>query len=490
MSSKWNKISFKKPNTNFFNRQNGKLKMAAIGALLISTVSFNLAFAKETDHTNTFNKIYHVYVANNYIGAVADEAAIQEVVAQKEQEVSIQYKGFAVDAGASVKIVPEQVFQVDTKDAETIEQLKEVIIVKAEAQAIQVNGKVIAYVKDEADFDATVDTLKLQYISQRDLDKLNASPSSEQLPPLKENETRIVEITLSGDLTSGEAQVLPTSIVTVDEAVKILKTGSLEQELYTVKSGDVLGSIANAHGLKTAELLALNPSISESSILNIGQQLNITVEKPHISVKVVQEKVKVETIDFAKVVEEDSTMLKGEKVVKQEGTYGKKEVSYLITEENGVRTERAQTSENIIAEPENRIVVVGTKVIPSRGTGIFAWPTVGGYISSQMGHRWGRTHEGIDIARPSDYTIKASDNGVVKTAGRHATYGNYIVINHNNGFETLYAHLSEIDVLVGQVVAQGSAIGIMGSTGRSTGTHLHLEIYKNGHVVNPLTYLN
>jgi len=133
--------------------------------------------------------------------------------------------------------------------------------------------------------------------------------------------------------------------------------------------------------------------------------------------------------------------------------------------------------------------VVGTKVVSSRGTGEFTWPTVGGYISSGMGQRWGTTHRGIDIARPSNYNILASDNGVVVSAGVSGSYGNRIVINHNNGYTTLYGHLSSIKVSVGQVVEKGSVIGIMGSTGNSTGTHLHFEVEKNGELVNPLSYV-
>ena len=281
----------------------------------------------------------------------------------------------------------------------------------------------------------------------------------------------------------------PKEITSVDEAIEILQTGAEEKQVYSVQAGDAFETIAKKHNLTIAQLLELNPTLTVDSVLQIGQQLNVTVEKPFVSVKAVYEKKSVETIEFAKIVEEDATMLKGEKVVKQEGANGKKEVSYLITEENGERTERVQTDEIIVVEPENRVVVTGTKVIPSVGTGTFAWPAEGGYVSSQMGSRWGRYHYGIDIARPSGYTIKAADNGVVKTAGSHSTYGNYIVIDHNNGFETLYAHLSKIDVSEGQIVAQGAAIGVMGSTGRSTGTHLHLEIHKDGAEVNPLTYL-
>lgn len=98
-------------------------------------------------------------------------------------------------------------------------------------------------------------------------------------------------------------------------------------------------------------------------------------------------------------------------------------------------------------------------------------------------------HKGIDIAGPSNRTIKAADNGVVVSAGRDGTYGNKVVVNHNNGMKTIYAHLSSISVKVGQTVEKGSKLGVMGSTGRSTGIHLHFEVYKNGALQNPMDYL-
>jgi murein DD-endopeptidase MepM/ murein hydrolase activator NlpD len=97
-------------------------------------------------------------------------------------------------------------------------------------------------------------------------------------------------------------------------------------------------------------------------------------------------------------------------------------------------------------------------------------------------------HKGIDIARPSDRSILAADNGTVVFAGEDGGYGNKVVIDHNNGMRTLYAHLSSIDVSVGQTVQKGSKIGIMGSTGNSTGIHLHFEVYQNNKLQNPLNY--
>lgn len=492
MRSKWNKIDFnKKNNVSLFNRHGGRFKKVAVLAILLSSLTLNLGFAKEIEEKNTFEKIYHVYVADSYIGAVSDESVIQQLVEEKEKEASIQYGKLSIDGDSNISVIPEQVFKVESNDSETLEKLQEAIVVEAQAYSLQVNGEPIAYLKDQNDYKEVLNSLKLQYVSPQELANVNARQlSNEQLPPLQENQTRILDISLTADITGIDASIVPSSIITIDQAVELLQTGSLEQELYTVKAGDVLGSIASAHNLSTKELLALNPSFDEDTVLRIGEQLNVTVQKPYVSVNVKYEKTNIETIDFTKIVEEDSTMLKGEKVVKQEGSIGKKQVSYLITEENGKRTERVQTNETIIEEAENRIVVVGTKVIPSRGTGTFAWPTNGGYISSDMGSRWGSYHRGIDIARPSNYTIKASDNGVVTFTGRDGTYGNKIVVDHNNGYETIYAHLSQIDVSVGQVVGQGSSLGVMGSTGRSTGIHLHFEVHKNGSYVDPLSYLN
>ncbi|UTW70818.1 peptidoglycan DD-metalloendopeptidase family protein [Anaerobacillus sp. HL2] len=103
-------------------------------------------------------------------------------------------------------------------------------------------------------------------------------------------------------------------------------------------------------------------------------------------------------------------------------------------------------SENVTKEPVDRIVLRGTKVSSSRGTGKLAWPAVGVATSSYQGNRWGKYHRGIDIARPSNYNILAADNGKVTFTGWDSGYGNKVIIDHNNGMETVYAHLSSIAV--------------------------------------------
>jgi murein DD-endopeptidase MepM/ murein hydrolase activator NlpD len=129
----------------------------------------------------------------------------------------------------------------------------------------------------------------------------------------------------------------------------------------------------------------------------------------------------------------------------------------------------------------------GTKVILGEGTGHFAWPVAGARETSGFGMRWGRMHKGIDIV--GNKNIMAADNGVVTFAGTKNGMGNCIIINHNNGYETVYGHLSRINAKKGQTVEKGDIIGIMGNTGHSFGTHLHFEVHKNGTVQNPNKYL-
>ena len=103
--------------------------------------------------------------------------------------------------------------------------------------------------------------------------------------------------------------------------------------------------------------------------------------------------------------------------------------------------------------------------------------------------RWGSVHPGIDIGAPSGTPIKAAASGMVLTASYNGGYGNHVVLDNGNGIATAYAHQSQIAVSVGQTVSQGQVIGYVGSTGFSTGPHLHFEVRVNGSPVDPMGYL-
>jgi len=119
-----------------------------------------------------------------------------------------------------------------------------------------------------------------------------------------------------------------------------------------------------------------------------------------------------------------------------------------------------------------------------------------GAITSTFGHRENpftgsnvETHKGLDIRAPMGAPVKAMAKGQVVFAGKKGGYGNCIVLRHGNGFETLYGHLSKILVKNGQTIEIGQQIGKVGSTGRSTGPHLHYEIHRNGKKINPQSFL-
>ncbi len=116
------------------------------------------------------------------------------------------------------------------------------------------------------------------------------------------------------------------------------------------------------------------------------------------------------------------------------------------------------------------------------------WP-VRGRVTSEYGWRWGRMHQGIDIAAPTGTPIAAAKDGVVIHSGRMSGYGNVVIIDHGRGFSTVYAHQSRIAAREGQSVSQRQVIGYVGSTGRSTGPHLHFETRVNGSAHNPRRYL-
>jgi len=121
------------------------------------------------------------------------------------------------------------------------------------------------------------------------------------------------------------------------------------------------------------------------------------------------------------------------------------------------------------------------------------FPVQGGILSSPFGHRWGRVHQGLDIAAPVGRPVLACANGRVVFTGtrkRFRRYGNTVLIDHGRGVYTYYAHLSEILVKKNQSVRQGQKIALVGETGRATGPHLHLEVRVTNKMYNPLAYFS
>ena len=169
---------------------------------------------------------------------------------------------------------------------------------------------------------------------------------------------------------------------------------------------------------------------------------------------------------------------------------GIKNVLYDETWVNGILVEGDFMSENIIKQPKQGVIAVGTKITYMRGTGQFIWPVDNPNITCHFGCYAG--HTGTDIVnRYETYAnVYAMDSGVVDSVGYQYDMGNFCVINHNNGMRTMYMHLNVPPyVVVGQNVSRGQLIGQMGNSGRSEGVHLHVTFEVNGYRVNACNYL-
>lgn len=460
--------------------------------LLLTTIPF------PASATTDINTVFHVYIDDTYAGVISDKEVVNKAVIEVIEENQEQYEDLHLQLGNKITYIPEQVFWLNANNEAVSNKIEELGTVKALVTAITADDEQIAYLKDINTAESVVETIQTQYVPKEDLEAFNEQQQNAQtmmaMSTVTKEETDkslpsgILNIATKENLKYEVVAVDPDEVMSSKDAVQLLKKGTLEEKTHIVKEGEVFGRIAAKYGLTNQQLEDINKGVTEESILQIGQELNVLVTKPLLNVLVEKEVYKEEAVGFETEVVENSSLPKGETRVKQQGKNGKSGITYKIVEQNGKEIKKEVLDEKVISKPVKKIIEKGTKVIPSRGTGSFTWPTNGGYISSVQGQRWGKLHKGIDIARPSNYTIKAADHGIVVFAGWHGGYGNKIIIDHQNGYRTVYAHLRSISVSKGQKVEKGSKIGIMGSTGDSTGTHLHFEIYKNGALKNPLSY--
>ena len=176
----------------------------------------------------------------------------------------------------------------------------------------------------------------------------------------------------------------------------------------------------------------------------------------------------------------------------------RREKSDALSETKSTREEYLDEVEGLLAQSaalsariqsaQSSAASSSTPVPSAPSSAGFVWPAHG-VLTSSFGWRWGRMHEGIDIAVPSGTPVVASASGTVIVAGWTGGYGNLVVVDHGNGIATAYAHNTSVAAGLGQQVAQGQLIAYSGNTGNSTGPHIHFEVRSNGSPADPLGYL-
>ena len=181
----------------------------------------------------------------------------------------------------------------------------------------------------------------------------------------------------------------------------------------------------------------------------------------------------------------DDTMYEGQNKVEREAVPGSRNVTALITYINGEESERDILTQTVYEEPVSQIIRSGTVPPP-----MFVVPLANCFLSSGFGYRWGALHKGNDYACSFAEPIYASSPGTVIESQFDSSYGNYVLIRHDEHYVTRYAHMSTLIAEVGQHVERYEVIGLAGSTGDSTGNHCHFEIIVDGVVQDPFIYLD
>lgn len=282
-----------------------------------------------------------------------------------------------------------------------------------------------------------------------------------------------------------EAYIDADRLTELSEAIDSVTKEKEKNQTYEVQAGDTLSVIANSRGYLVDEVLALNPGLTRDAMLHIGDEIIISVPEPELSLLVTEQSTYEEDYYAETQYIDNDSWYTTESVVRQEAVPGHHEVTVLTTSKNNAETGREVIEERVMTEPVPEIIEKGTQTPPT-----YIKPITGGTLTSTFKWRWGRMHKGVDWAVPTGTAVRASCGGTVVSAGWSSGYGYCITLRHPDGRQTRYAHLSKILVSAGQKVDQNEKIALSGSTGRSTGPHLHFEILINGSQVNPLKYLN
>lgn len=322
------------------------------------------------------------------------------------------------------------------------------------------------------------------------LDSVAENVESGKEKEFEDYDLGIRSMTFSEKIEVVENYLPENQLMSLEEAVNLVV---MEQEMpsyYEVVSGDTLTEIAIKVNIPMDKIVEMNDSLeSIDTIINVGDKLLITVPEPELSVNWVEEKYYEEIYDADVIYIDNDNWYTNHVVVRQEPSSGFRRVVAEVSYVNDKEVSRVILKEEIAMQAVAKIVERGTQVPPT-----YIKPLQGGRVTSTFGNRpqpvpgASTNHQAIDWATATGTPIYASSGGTVARAGWIGSYGNVIYINHPDGRQTRYAHLSRILVTPGQKVKQGETIALSGNTGVTSGPHVHFEMIIDGVKVDPFKY--
>lgn len=326
------------------------------------------------------------------------------------------------------------------------------------------------------------------------IDTFKAIEPDKDTLSFEDYELGLVSIEYGDPIEIVEVYSDPAEKTDVEVAITDVTEEELKNDVYVVVSGDTLSGIALKVGIPMEDIIAMNDKLEDqNSLIRPDDELIITVPEPKLTVFRTEEIYIEEGFSAPIQYIDNDDWYTTDKVVHVQPSDGFHRAISLVTYRNDKEEESIVVKEEVPdgCEPVAKVVERGTKVPPS-----YIRPIYGGRLTSKFGRRSRPTkgastyHKGIDLATPVGTPVYASCGGTVVKAGWGSGYGYVVYINHPDGKQTRYGHLSKVLVSAGQKVSQGQRIALSGNTGVSTGPHVHFEILVHGVQVNPFLYIN
>ena len=499
-----------------------KLKILISLALVLSFfLSSGFSIRKFTPHT-----VYRVYLKGKSLGLIKSKEQLEEYIDKKQAEIKEKYKVDKVYIPSDLDIVKETTYDNRLTSVEKIyNSIKDISPFTISGYAITIKGidttdsegkvvkgkKQTIYVLDKDIFTNAVNNTVKSFIPEEDYNNF-AERSQKEI----EDTGKIIEKIYIENTITIKKQKIPvneTIYQTEADLSKYLLFGTTEdQKTYTVQDGDTIEDIAFDNKISIEEFLIANPDINDAnSLLYPGQAITLGIIKPQFNVVEQDHVVFREEVRYSTETRYDNNQYVGYTKLEQKGSDGEQKVTQKVLKVNGEIVNTVPVATEVITPATTEIIIKGGKksnyggygtVVPTKGE--WGWPASCGSISSSFGYRWGTLHDGTDIAGCGyGSNIFAAQSGTVVEsrkkpgyyAGGYGDNGEYIIIDHHNGYYTIYAHLCPgcRSVQVGDIVEKGQVIGGMGNTGAATGVHLHYGLwkgypYKGGIALNAMNY--
>lgn len=365
---------------------------------------------------------------------------------------------------------------IDTSD-DVLKRLTYMSDFKVSSYGIYVDGKKVGALHTSNEVQGVLENLKELYIGKA------------QKTGVKKTKVKSAEIMEKIEVKETDTKL--QNIYSSDEMLQILTVPKKRETVHTSVAGETLSDIAKEYNMSKAKLIKDNDNINQEGELKAGTLVVIKDTAPIVTVRITEDVTYDEIIKYETKKTKSKDMYKGDEEVTVEGKNGNREVTAEVVSVNGREINREELLSKVKEEPVTKEVTVGTKKRPPTvGDGKFSHPLKDPYHqTTTFRMRWGRFHKGTDMACPTGTPVYAADGGTVVIARRQPSYGNLVVIDHQNGYTTKYAHNSKILVKEGDKVYEGQKIALVGSTGNSTGPHCHFEIRYNDEPLDPFKFI-